>query len=206
MAAVLCGTHIGAKRFSRCMPAHPCLAAQSHEWQSALQSSFQDLLRTTYAGDEGSNLRHNTPSDSRRSCHQSLRFFALGLHQVGYILRSLQTQAMHAGANSQARCRMVQCAQKNRYTYLQKKSMRRFTAKHSPCFLMRNTSDAVPVPAHKKSHPEVAFLSRSDQCLPRYLRKAAIWAANTASSDWALAMSTSFLAFFMASSAAALAC
>ena len=75
MAAVLRGRHIGAKRFSRCIPAHPYLVAQSHEWQSALQSRFQDVLRTTCAGDEGANLRHNTPSDSRYSCHQSPRFF-----------------------------------------------------------------------------------------------------------------------------------
>jgi hypothetical protein len=39
----------------------------------------------------------------------------------------------------------------------------------------------------------------------RYLRSAAIWAAITASSDCAMAMSMSLLAFFSASSAAALA-
>ena len=71
-----------------------------------LQSPFQDGLRTTCAGDEGANPRHNTPPDSRCSCscscYQSPRFFTLGLHRVGYILRSLQTQSMHTSANCQA--------------------------------------------------------------------------------------------------------
>ena len=66
---------------------------------------------------------------------------------------------------------------------------------------------SLPFDPQTKKPPEGGFIASGEPAyfFWRYLRSAASCAAITASSDCAIAMSMSFLAFFSASSAAALA-
>ena len=133
MAAIFRGRHIGAKRFSRCIPAHPCLAAQSHEWQPATAKSFsgsstRDMVPVMQASTYATTL-HPTVAAAATNLLDFSRKVASGVHPA------VVTDAIHARRRKQS-SQMPHGAmcKKHRHTLSQKEEHETLYSQALPMF------------------------------------------------------------------------